>query len=394
MARPNERCCRRCHRNLHSCSCGGGARHSRRSAQFRHDPYGDGTDRISALHDDLLLQILARLGCIPAAARTGLLSRRWRGLWTRLPELVLRAVLPGSLDAALPHIVARFRPQARPQPPLSLLDVRFPHHRIYSSVAQISSLFDAAAALQPANLVVRVTAARQGVVMLPRLDHTKSITLDVRGVHLVPPQDQDGDMPALETLSLRRYDDIPTLRLHRFSALRSLSVSDVDRDSILICQPFLEELVLMANVRLRQVCISAPRLKKLTFHARAGVVDNFSLQYLAPKVEDLSWQCTSYGSHVRFGDIWSLRMVTINTSEPQGQLQHISGSNMYTLSLGIWEWEVVSLLFCFNSCDTLAKVNVIRVPHTAKLLCSLFRKVQRALSIIYLPYFPWPISLF
>ncbi|KAF8759199.1 hypothetical protein HU200_010227 [Digitaria exilis] len=345
MARPNQRCCRRCHRNLPDCSCGAGARHSRRSARFRRDPEpeGDGADHISALHDDLLLHILARLGCTHAAARTGLLSRRWRGLWNRLPELVLREVEPGSLDAVLADVVARFRPQSRPQPPLSLLDVRSPHDHIFSSVAQITSLFDAAAALQPESLVVSVTAARPGVVTLPRLDHTKSITQDVCRVHLVPPQDQDGGMPALESLSLRRYDGIETLRLDRFSALRSLSVSDWRRDSILICQPFLEELVLMASVQLRRVWIAAPSLKKLTFHARAGVADDFSLHYVAPKVEDLLWQCTNYASHARFGDIWTPRMVTINTSEPQVHLQHTPGSNMYTLSLGIWEGQVFVL---------------------------------------------------
>nr|CAB3454300.1 unnamed protein product [Digitaria exilis] len=150
-------------RNLPDCSCGRGApQPTRRSARLRRDPEpeGDGADRISALHDDLLLHILARLGCAHAAARTGLLSRRWRGLWTRLPELVLREVEPGSLDAVLADVVARFRPQARPQPPLSLLDVR--RHQVFSS-AQIASLFNAAAALQPANLVVCVTASRPGV---------------------------------------------------------------------------------------------------------------------------------------------------------------------------------------------------------------------------------------
>ncbi|KAF8759192.1 hypothetical protein HU200_010220 [Digitaria exilis] len=253
---------------------------------------------------------------------------------------------PGSLDAVLADVVARFGPQARPQPPLSLVDVR--RHQVFSS-AQIASLFNAAAALQPANLVVCVTASRPGVVGLPRLDRTKSVALGLpHGVHLVLPQEPDVDLPALESLSLGRYDDMVTLRLDRFSALRSLAVSDWRRDSIVISLPFLEELVLVANVQLRRVCITAPRLNKLAFHARAGVPGNFSLQYLAPKVEDLSWQCAvctnyyGYASHVivTFGHIWTLMMVTIKTSEPQGKLQHTPGSNMYTLSLDISERQV------------------------------------------------------
>jgi len=47
----------------------------------------DDEDHISALPDDLLLHILARLGCARAAANTSLLSRRWRGLWRRVPAL-------------------------------------------------------------------------------------------------------------------------------------------------------------------------------------------------------------------------------------------------------------------------------------------------------------------
>ena len=47
-------------------------------------------DRIRALPDDLLLLVLARLRCARAAARTGLISRRWPGLAARLREIVFR----------------------------------------------------------------------------------------------------------------------------------------------------------------------------------------------------------------------------------------------------------------------------------------------------------------
>ncbi|XP_037431778.1 uncharacterized protein LOC119298503 [Triticum dicoccoides] len=67
----------------------------------RHVPAGGGADLISALPEDLLLQVLVRLRCARAAARTGLLSRRWRGLWTRLPDLVFRDLALGPLLPAL-----------------------------------------------------------------------------------------------------------------------------------------------------------------------------------------------------------------------------------------------------------------------------------------------------
>ncbi|KAL6643437.1 hypothetical protein ACP70R_018203 [Stipagrostis hirtigluma subsp. patula] len=49
-----------------------------------------GADRISALPDGVLHRILLRVGSVPAAARTSVLSRRWRCVWSGLPELVLR----------------------------------------------------------------------------------------------------------------------------------------------------------------------------------------------------------------------------------------------------------------------------------------------------------------
>uniref|UniRef100_K3YL08 F-box domain-containing protein n=1 Tax=Setaria italica TaxID=4555 RepID=K3YL08_SETIT len=78
-------------------------------------------DRISPLPDDMLLQILVRLGCARAAAHTGLLVRRWRGLWARLHKLTFHRISPDPLDAAL-AMVARLAP--------SLLDIHFFHHHM------------------------------------------------------------------------------------------------------------------------------------------------------------------------------------------------------------------------------------------------------------------------
>jgi hypothetical protein len=77
---------------------------------------GGGADLISALPEDLLIQVLVRLRCARAAARTSLLSRRWRGLWTCLPDLIFRNVAIRSIQAALSSLQGHG---------LSLLDIAF-----------------------------------------------------------------------------------------------------------------------------------------------------------------------------------------------------------------------------------------------------------------------------
>ncbi|XBH97081.1 hypothetical protein VPH35_087363 [Triticum aestivum] len=78
-----------------------------------------GDDLISTLPDDMLLQILTRLGCARAAARTGVLARRWRNLWIHLPRLIFHDVSASKVQAALTR-VARLRAGMS----ISALDIR------------------------------------------------------------------------------------------------------------------------------------------------------------------------------------------------------------------------------------------------------------------------------
>ncbi|RLM56230.1 hypothetical protein C2845_PM10G03490 [Panicum miliaceum] len=63
-------------------------------------PAGD-ADLISGLDDDVLLRVLGLAGDARDAARTGALSRRWLGLWTRAPALRF-ASQPGGFWSGTP----------------------------------------------------------------------------------------------------------------------------------------------------------------------------------------------------------------------------------------------------------------------------------------------------
>ncbi|TVU38522.1 hypothetical protein EJB05_11896, partial [Eragrostis curvula] len=68
-------------------------------------------DHISGLPDELLHAILVRLRSARAAARTSLLSHRWRCVWAELPELVLGtddAQPPGSLADSIDAAIAAY----------------------------------------------------------------------------------------------------------------------------------------------------------------------------------------------------------------------------------------------------------------------------------------------
>ncbi|XBH75645.1 hypothetical protein VPH35_102387 [Triticum aestivum] len=176
-------------------------RRLRRSPPPPRGPGGD--DFISPLPDDMLLQILLCLCCTRAAARTGVLSRRWRGLWARLPGLTFRDVPTGVVKAALGCVPRRTS--------MSLLDVRLTRSVSKASRklddAHAKMLLRAAERLSPEELVFilpREIVFKPGPpasIVMPCFRRATSIELDTGFLCVKPPQ-SGGKLPALERLSL------------------------------------------------------------------------------------------------------------------------------------------------------------------------------------------------
>jgi hypothetical protein len=182
----------------------------------------DGDDRISALHDDMLLQVLVRLHCARAAARTGLLSRRWRGLWARLPGLTFRDIPAGEVKSALAHVARRTA--------VSLLEIRLmasTDGKLDGACAK--SLLRTAARLSPKEIVFvlpqrpMIKRGRGVTMVLPCFYRATSIELDMRFLHVMSPP--AGQLPVLEMLSISgNIVDVGGL-LNRCPRLRVLRIT-------------------------------------------------------------------------------------------------------------------------------------------------------------------------
>lgn len=150
--------------------------------------------RLNALPDEVLHGVLTRLGCLRAAARTGVLSHRWRRLWTGIDEVTIRDLAPDAIRSALDQLA---------RSSVSTLNIQLPVQRVGLRAAGVDSLLAAAAGLSPGELSVTIPELsydRDIAVYLPCLDATKSLKLEVPGAIFVAPPGRE--FPVLETLSL------------------------------------------------------------------------------------------------------------------------------------------------------------------------------------------------
>ncbi|KAM3316739.1 hypothetical protein ACQJBY_034712 [Aegilops geniculata] len=269
---------------------------------------GGGADLISALPEDLLLQVLGRLRCARAAARTSILSRRWRGLWTSLPDLVFRGVALGSLQAALASVQAAAGPGG-----VALLDMCVPDALLRSvRESEFRGLLHAAAALSPVELRLGVGEGTQRLyveVEVPRLPRAASVELGGLDLVFAAPRGTWLGFPALERLSLTgcraNLTDL-VLRCPRLRVFKLREDHGAHHMNIIIRSSSLQELDVDTRIPFTyRIDIRAPALKRLAMSFGTSDKIIVLVSVLAPMLETVSWRCTYSMVSARHG-LWGL----------------------------------------------------------------------------------------
>ncbi|XP_071683263.1 uncharacterized protein [Lolium perenne] len=157
-------------------------------------------DRISALPDEMLLLVLARLRCIRTAAQTSLLSRRWRGLsiglWTSPTDLTFRGLAPATIQTLFRRFAA--------SPQVSTLDISLLQGR-HGTGGAANSLLRATVRLSPEHLIFTLQEAYWkyvGDIELPCFQRTTSIDIKAPQIWLQQPLPAGEEFNALERLSV------------------------------------------------------------------------------------------------------------------------------------------------------------------------------------------------
>ncbi|EAZ40224.1 hypothetical protein OsJ_24669 [Oryza sativa Japonica Group] len=196
---------------------------------------GEGVDRISHLPEELIQNILVRLPSVDAAARTSVLSRRWRRVWTRLPSLSFQcdSEKPGAIDAAL---------------------------AAYSAPALNRLALSAAHALEAATVAPWLEFASRRVA--------GNLTLNFSG----------GDFEAVCS---------PRCPCLRRLAVRSVTLVGGAAD-VSVRSGSLEWLVFMAQ-GVGRLEVAAPRLRYFRAEAKAAAGDVSDVSVASPVLEDVAW---------------------------------------------------------------------------------------------------------
>ncbi|CAN6175756.1 unnamed protein product [Urochloa humidicola] len=282
------------------------------------------TDCISDLPDELLHDILLRLKSTRAAARTSVLSRRWRHVWAHLPKLVFdgsdwnrtnsdsAAPSPPPADSFLNSIDGALRTYSAPT--VEMLDITLPSGwpTIRVPTSRVESWLHFASRGQVRRLNLRVprfhmqeAPQEEKVLEIPICDAAQDISLYL-GNRWQLQIEPAGVFTALTNLRIHRaimevtvLEALVSSRCPRLRSL-SLSITLVAESDITLRSDSLETLSLCVNDIRWPLEIVAPRIEELS-------VSKFyvpKVRVSAPKLADLVWGGSpdAFGSDIEFSD--------------------------------------------------------------------------------------------
>ncbi|GJN32663.1 hypothetical protein PR202_gb21183 [Eleusine coracana subsp. coracana] len=297
-----------------------------------------GQDRISGLSDELLETILNRLHSAADAARTSVLSRRWRSVWTRIPDLIFLndVASPDAVDAAM---------AAHSAPAIDRLAVALADMSRPVSAARAAAWLRFAAPRTPreVHLVLppKQPPAREEDVVFEDLEVPLFPTTEFLNVNLVYdfrlrlPVAEASVFENLRVLCISRCAasgaDLSRVVSTQCPSLLSLDLSLLDADGDLSFRSdTLERLslgVVGDNLRLE---VTAPSLEWLQVHG----CNPAEARITAPKLTEVEWD-----------DVY----------DPALHIFHGTGRRLHRLAVTQWVWyQVPPLLQRFDVVDELS----------------------------------------
>ncbi|GJN10482.1 hypothetical protein PR202_ga28579 [Eleusine coracana subsp. coracana] len=312
-----------------------------------------GEDRLSALHDDIIVLILLRLDTISEAARTSVLSSRWRWIWTLLQELTFTSAPD---DRHILEVLAV--PEA---PALHRLHVVSNDRAHLDSVAAWLPI--AARRLSGAFMYYNSAEGereddeeedegKKGTIALPCFGNATKIVLSLRFFSLVLPP--SGAFTRLTVLILERIRFQGTCEVGdmvsspRCPCLKMLRIRDACGVARLTLH---SESLLQIDLRclngLQRLDIDAPVLNELAlvkcFVRNQSLVANIS----APQLLHLIWRDVYHPSYVQLGNLGKLQWLGAKHILVYGQRYNIFNFNALRLLQHFQVIPTVSIVLCY-----------------------------------------------
>ncbi|CAN6338774.1 unnamed protein product [Urochloa humidicola] len=294
-----------------------------------------GEDLISGLPDELLHAVLVRLGSARAAARTSVLSRRWRRVWAHMPELLLDSPSPppgpapasfldavdgalaGCLSPALDRLAISLNADSDLRAPARRVVpwLRFAAERVAGELCLVVPPRFALPLRPPTPVEVE-----RAELELPACGGAKAITLFPQTTWWLRPPPA-GLFAALTALKIHgghmEAGELSTLVCAQCPRLTvmSLSVVLVAAADVSIRSDSLHSLWFQA-VNTRRLEVVAPRLEVLT------LTESIQAHVSAPKLAKLAWRGGAYDPHShRFLDVGRrLKLLEIGMNSPAPSL--------------------------------------------------------------------------